>query len=79
MSATFEGNAVTLQMALMTNVVYLWNNQVHASDTRRALEMNAERDGMKRILEEEATRYVQVIHYSALAGIRVGGEKGTSS
>ena len=29
--------------AIRANVVYLWNRQVHASDTRRALELNIRR------------------------------------
>ena len=38
--------------ALRANVVYLCNGQVHASETRRALELNIGRGGMKRLLEE---------------------------
>ena len=34
---------------------------------------------MRRIMEEAATRNVEAIHYSVLAGIWVGGEKGTTS
>ena len=42
--------------ALKTNVVYLWNGRVHASETQKALEMNTWRGGMKRLMEEAATR-----------------------
>ena len=40
--------------ALKTNVVYLWNGRVHASKTRKALELNTGRGGMKRLMEEDA-------------------------
>ena len=34
--------------AIRSNVLYLWNGWVHASETRRALELNIGRGGMKR-------------------------------
>ena len=37
------------------------------------LEVNPRRGGMKRLMEEAATRHVEAIHYSALADIHVGG------
>mgnify|MGYP000630293326 FL=1 len=58
--------------ALRSNVVYLSNGRVHASDTRRSLDTNFGRGGMKRLMEEAAARHVEAIHYSASAGIRVG-------
>jgi hypothetical protein len=39
------------------------------------LELNVRRGGMKRLMEEAATRHVETVHYSASAGIRVGGEE----
>ena len=57
--------------AIRANVVYLWNGWVHASETRRALELNAGRGGMKRLMEEAAARHTETIHYSASAGIRL--------
>ena len=55
--------------------MYLWNGRVHASETRRALDLNIGRGGMKRLMEEAAARHVEIVHYSASAGIRVrGGE-----
>ena len=32
--------------------MYLWNGRVHASDTRRMLEVNTRRGGIKRLMEE---------------------------
>ena len=32
---------------IRSNVVYMWNGRVHASETRRALELNVGRGGMK--------------------------------
>ena len=61
---------------LKSNVVYLSNGRVHASDTRRSLDTNFGRGGMKRLMEEAAARHVEVIHYSASADICVG-EKAT--
>ena len=58
--------------ALRSNVVYLLNGRVHASDTRRSLDTNFGRGGMKRLMEEAAARHVEAIHYSASAGICVG-------
>ena len=59
--------------ALRNRVVYLWEGRVHASDTRRALNRNDGRGGMKRLMEEAAARHAETVHYSASAGIRVGG------
>ena len=57
--------------ALRANVVYLWNGRVHASETRRALDLSVGRGGMKRLMEEAAARHQETVHYSASAGIRV--------
>ena len=62
--------------ALRTNAVYLWNGRVHASETRKALGLNTGRDGMKWLMEEASARHTEAIHYSALAGIRIGGNEG---
>ena len=59
--------------ALRNRVVYLWEGRVHANDTRRALNRNDGRGGMKRLMEEAAARHAETVHYSASAGIRVGG------
>ena len=61
--------------ALRNRVVYLWEGRVHASDIRRALNRNDGRGGMKRLMEEAATRHAETIHYSASASIRVGGNE----
>ena len=53
--------------------MYLWEGRVHASETRRALNLNVGRGGMKRLMEEAAARHAETVHYSASAGIRVGG------
>ena len=62
--------------AIKANVVYLWNGRVHTNETRRALELNIGRGGMKRLMEEVAARHVETIHYSASAGIRVRNGEG---
>ena len=64
--------------ALKNNVVYLWNSWVHASETRRPVEMNTGCGGMKRLMEEVKARHVEAIHYLASAKIRVGGETSVS-
>ena len=61
--------------ALRANVVYLSNGRVHASETRRALELNTGHGGMKRLMEEAAARHAEAANYAASAGIRVGGDK----
>ena len=50
--------------ALRTNVVYLWNGRVHASEIWKALELNTERGGMKRLMEEAATCHAEDVHYT---------------
>ena len=61
--------------ALRANVVYLSNGWVHASETRKALELNTGRGGMKRLMEEAAARHTEAENYAASAGIRVGGDE----
>ena len=61
--------------AMRSNVVYLWNGWVHASETRRALELNVRRGEMKWLMEEAATRHAETIQYLASAGIRVGSDE----
>jgi hypothetical protein len=39
------------------------------------LELNVGKGGMKRLMEEPAARHAETVHYSASAGIRVGGEE----
>ena len=48
---------------------------VHASETRKALELNTGRGGMRRLMEEAVARHAETVHYSATAGIRVGGDE----
>ena len=59
--------------ALRSRVVYLWEGRVHANETGRALNLKVGRGGMKRLMEEAATRHAETVHYSASARIRVGG------
>ena len=61
--------------AMRSNVVYLWNGRAYDSVTQRALDLNVGRGGMKRLMEEAAARCAETIHYSALAGIRVGSDE----
>jgi hypothetical protein len=61
--------------AIRANVVYLNSGRVHDNKTRRMLELNVGRGGMKRLMEEAAARHAETVHYSASAGIRVGGEE----
>ena len=62
--------------AIRANVAYLWNGRVHASETRRALDLNVGRGGMKRLMEEAEARHAKTVHYSASAGIRVRSDEG---
>ena len=62
--------------ALRNNVVYLQNDRVHASETRRPLEMNTRRGGMKRIMEEAMAWNAEAIYYSVWAGIQVRRREG---
>ena len=55
-------------------MVYLSKGRIHASDTRRMLDVNFEQGDMKSLMEEAATRHIEAIHYSASVGIRVGGK-----
>jgi hypothetical protein len=61
--------------ALRTKVVYLSNGRVHDCETRKMLDLNVGKGGMKRLMEEAAARHAETVHYSASAGIRVGGEE----
>ena len=56
--------------ALKSNVVNLWNGQVHACETRKPLELNISGGGMERLMEEVVARHAEAIHYSASVGIR---------
>ena len=58
--------------ALRSNVVYLSNDRIQVSDTRRLLNATFRRGGMKRLMEEATARQVEVVHYSSSAGIRIG-------
>ena len=62
------------QEALRRNIVYLWNNKVYSTETRRPLGLNQGRGGMRRLMEEAEARHVEAVHYSTSAGIRVGKE-----
>ena len=53
-------------------MVYLLNGSIHASNTGRLLHANFGWGGMKRLMEEAATRHVEAIHYSTSVGIHVG-------
>ena len=54
---------------LQNNVVYLWNGWVHASETRKPLELNTGLGGTKRLIEQVVAPNVEAIHYSAYFGI----------
>ena len=61
--------------AISANVVYLWNDWVHANETLRAMEKNIGRGGMKRLMEEAAARHAETIHYSTSTGIWVESDE----
>ena len=61
--------------AIRANVVYLWNGRVHASETRRALDLNVGRGAMKRLMDKAAACHAETVHYSASPGIRVGSDE----
>ena len=67
-------DCVDFMEAIRANIVYLWNGRVHTSETRRALELNIGRGGMKRLMEEAATRHAETIHYSLDIGKNPGRE-----
>ena len=69
-------DSVDFAEAIGTNVVYQWNERVHTNKTRKALELNTGRRGMKQLMEEAAARHAEVVHYSVLVGIRVGCNEG---
>ena len=49
---------------------------MHSSETRRALEVNTGRGGMKSLMEEFAARHIEAVNYAASILIRVGGNEG---
>ena len=49
--------------------MYLWNGHIHPSDTKEPLEVNTGQAGLKRLMEETATRNAEDIHYSASTGV----------
>ena len=61
--------------ALRNRVVYQWEGRVYAGDTRRALNRNDRRGGMKRLMEEASAQHAETVHYSVSAGTRVGGNE----
>jgi hypothetical protein len=65
--------------ALRSKVVYLSNGRVRDCETRKMLELNVGKGGMKRLMEEAAARHVETVHYSASTRIRVGGEESRKS
>ena len=71
-----QRDCVEFAEALKSNVIYLWNGRVHASDTWRALEMSIRRGRMKQFMEEVAACHVEAVHYSTSAGIRVENDEG---
>ena len=62
--------------AIRANLMYLWSGQVNANETRRALELNIGRGGMKWLMEKAVAHHAETIHYSTFAGIRVGSDEG---
>ena len=60
-------------------MVYLKDDQVHSSETWRAIEENFDRGGMKRLTEEAVARHAEVLHYSTSAEIRIGGDRSVNS
>ena len=62
--------------AFKSNVVYLWSGWVYANETRTAIRLIFGRGGMKWLMEEAVAQHTEVVHYSALANIQVGGEGG---
>jgi hypothetical protein len=60
---------------IRAKVVYLSNGRVHDCETRKMLELNVGKGGMKRLMEEADAHHAETVHYSASTGIRVGGEE----
>ena len=60
-------------------MVYLSTGWVDVDETRRVLEVNTSRGGMKRLMEEAVVRHTETVHYSTSIEIRVGGERSVDS
>ena len=60
------------QEVLRRNVGYFIDNEVHSLETRDTLELNVDRGGMKRLMEEDDAQNVEGIHYSTSTRIQVG-------
>ena len=66
---------VSLREAIRQNIVYMDGNLICSSETRRPLRVNFGRGGMKKAMEDADVTHVDVMHYAASAGIRVGKDK----
>ena len=65
----------SLRDAIRQNIVYIDDNMICSSETRRPLRVNFGRGGMKKAMEDADATHVDAMHYAASAGIRVGKDK----
>jgi hypothetical protein len=63
-----------LQDAIHKNIVYLDDNMINSSETRKALRMNFGKGGLKKIVEKGGCKHVEAMHYATSAGICIGRE-----
>ena len=68
-------DCASLQEAIRQNLVYMEGNIIHSSETRKPLQVNFGRGGLKKIMDEADASHVEAIHYAASAGIRIAKEK----
>ena len=65
----------SLQDAIRQNIVYIDDNVICSSETRRPLWVNFGRGGMKKAMEDADATHVDAMHYAASARIRLGKDK----
>ena len=68
-------DCVSLREAIRQNIVYIDDNMIHSTETRRPLRVNFGRGGMKKSKEDADATHVDAMHYTTSAGIRVGKDK----
>ena len=66
---------VVRRHAIRQNIVYIDDNMICSSETRRPLRVNFGIGGMKKAMEDADATHVDAMHYAASAGIRVGKDK----
>ena len=68
-------DCVSPREAIRQNIVYMDENLICSSETRRPLSVSFGRGGMKKAMEDVDMSHVDAMHYAASVGIRVGKDK----